>query len=79
MTTEPYSELDRIDLTPIWKGNQKRRDGSEYATYNMGETTVGIHVLWNQGIYPDCEICKRRPATKENGLCSICERERGKE
>jgi len=76
MTTETYSELDRTDLTPVWIGNQERGDGTEYATYNMGETTIGIHVLWERGIEPLCWHCGSRVAYHEDGLCEICEKAR---
>ena len=75
MTTETYSALDRTDLTPVWIGNQERGDGTEFALYNVGKQTLSIHTLWNRGIYPDCQCCKRRPATTEDARCSICAKE----
>ncbi|MFH1480760.1 MAG: hypothetical protein ABIG67_05805 [Pseudomonadota bacterium] len=76
---ETYSELDKIDLTPKWIGNQSRGDGTEFALYNVGMHTVSIHTLWERGILPACECCNQRTAAYENGLCSFCEKERGKE
>ena len=72
MTTETYSELDRIYLTPKWIGNQPRGDGTEFALYNVGNTTLSIQTLWRQGIEPLCECCRRRVATREDALCDLC-------
>ena len=74
-----YSELDRIDLTPKWIGNQERGDGTEFALYNVGTYTLSIITLWERGAEPLCWHCGNRIAAFENGLCSICEGERGKE
>lgn len=72
MEIERLNELDRTDLSPVWIGNQPRGDGSEFALYNVGHTTLSIQTLWRRGIEPFCECCRSRVATREDALCDLC-------
>jgi len=75
-----YSELDRIDLTPVWIGNQERGDGTEFAMWNLPDgRTLALPSLHDMGIYPVCVLCNAVDAFYDDGLCASCYKQLGQE